>query len=348
MSRSPRAVGVIGCGKIGSIRAAVAAADSGSRLVAVADVDATRAADLARREGVTASPSWEALVERADIDIVVVATTHDQLAAISLAAVHSGKHVLCEKPMSTTAAAAAEVLAAAGRAGRVVAVGFNHRYHPAVLRARQSVVTGELGSLSFIRCRYGHGGRPGYEREWRLDPSRSGGGELLDQGIHAIDLFRWFLGELTEVTGFVATYGWQAPVEDNAFALFRASAGQVASLHASWTQWKNLFSFEVFGERGAAIVTGLGGSYGPETLTLYRRAEHGGPPHEEQIAFGGPDQSWAAEWSDFLRAVDGGPSLGADAADGVAALALVEAVYAASRQSHGVAVGPIRSGTGVA
>src|SRR5206468_520383 len=180
MSRMPRGVGVIGCGKIGSIRAAVAAADPGSRLVAVADVDAARAGDLAARHGVSALSSWQALIDRHDVDVVVVATTHDHLAAISLAAIRAGKHVLCEKPMSTTSASAAEVVAAARRAERVVSIGFNHRYHPAVLRARQIVANSELGALSFIRCRYGHGGRPGYEREWRMDPSRSGGGELLD------------------------------------------------------------------------------------------------------------------------------------------------------------------------
>ncbi len=328
----PRGVGVVGCGKIGAIRAAVAAADPRSRLIAVADVVADRAADIANREGVACSPSWQSLIDRDDIEAVVVATTHDQLAPVSLAALRAGKHVLCEKPMSTNVAEAAGLLEATRHAGRVLKVGFNHRYHPAILRARQAVDEGQLGPLLFIRCRYGHGGRPGYEHEWRMDPARSGGGELLDQGIHAIDLFRWFLGELSEVTGLTATWVWPTTVEDNAFAFFRTPAGQVASLHASWTQWKNLFSFEIFGERGAAIVTGLGGSYGTEELSVYHRADLGGAPREEHFEFPGPDGSWTAEWADFMSAIEGGPSRSADAADGAAALALVEAVYESARR----------------
>ena len=102
----------------------------------------------------------------------------------------------------------------------------------------------------FVRGRYGHGGRLGMEKEWRGDPAVSGGGEMLDQGVHLIDLARWFLGDFTDVSGHVATYFWDWPVEDNGFALLRTAAGQVAWLHASCTEWKNLFSFEIYGRDG--------------------------------------------------------------------------------------------------
>ncbi len=331
MTDSPLGVGVVGCGRVGSCRAAVAVGSRGSRLVAVADRDLSRANEAARSTGAAATTDWEAVIGRPDVDAVVVATTHDWLAPISIAALRAGKHVLCEKPMSLNSRQAGEVVAAARSSGRQLKVGFNHRHHPAIRRAHDLVLEGAVGALLFIRCRYGHGGRPGYEREWRMNPDLSGGGELLDQGMHAIDLFRWFLGELSEVTGVTATWVWQAPVEDNVFALFRSSKGQVASLHASWTQWKNLFSFEVFGERGGLVVEGLGGSYGVERLTAYRRLSHAGPPEEERVEFPGPDGSWESEWGEFLAAIRNGQAPAAGAEDGLAALRVVEAVYEAAR-----------------
>jgi predicted dehydrogenase len=148
---------------------------------------------------------------------------------------------------------------------------FNHRYHPAVFKAHQLVADGEIRPVYFIRCIYGHGGRPGYEKEWRASRDVCGGGEMLDQGVHVVDLFRWFLGEFEEAFGYKPTCYWPMEVEDNAFALFKTAKGQVAQMHTSWTQWKNRFTFEIFGEAGYLIVEGLGGSYGVETLTIGKR-----------------------------------------------------------------------------
>ena len=330
-------VGIVGCGVIGSRRAAIAAAHASSRVVTVSDRDRSRTAEVAATTGAKAVPDWEAVVEDPAVDIVVVATTHDWLAPVSMRALQAGKHVLCEKPMSVSSRQAEEVLTAARVHSRLVHVGFNHRYHPAVRRAHDLAMAGEVGNILFVRCRYGHGGRPGYEREWRMNPDVSGGGELLDQGIHAIDLFRWFLGDLTEATGVAATWVWQAPVEDNVFALFRSPLGQVASLHSSWTQWKNLFSFEVFGEHGALVVEGLGRTYGTERLTIYRRNVSGAPA-EQTTEFPGPDPSWQLEWEEFLASIRDGLPAPTDADDGVAALRLVEAVYEAARSGATVRV----------
>ncbi len=331
-------VGIVGCGMIGARRAVVVARSPGSCLVAVADRELSRAKEVAGDTGAAATTKWEEVIERSDVDAVVVATTHDWLAPISIAALKAGKHVLCEKPMCLNSRQAEEVVTAVRSSGRQFTVGFNHRHHPAIRRAHDIVHEGVVGNLLFIRCRYGHGGRPGYEREWRMNPDFSGGGELLDQGIHAIDLFRWFLGNLSEVTGVTATWVWQAPVEDNVFALFRSPKGQVASLHASWTQWKNLFSFEVFGESGALVVEGLGGSYGPERLTIYRRVGRSDPPEEERIEFPGPDRSWESEWEEFLATIREEQAPSVQAEDGLAALRLVEAVYEAARSGATVRV----------
>ncbi len=237
---------IIGCGLIGRKRAA---ALGGARLVACADLDRARAESLARTSsGAVATDDWRSAIGRPDVDIVAVATTNEMLAEIARAAVEAGKHVMVEKPAARSVAEIDPVIDAARRAHRLVRVGFNHRYHPALRKARELFDAGVLGDLMFVRGRYGHGGRIGYDKEWRADPARSGGGELIDQGVHLIDLSRWFLGEFTVVNGFAHTYFWQMPVDDNAFLLLRTARDQTAFLHVSCTEWKNLFSLEIYGQ----------------------------------------------------------------------------------------------------
>ena len=335
-------VGVIGCGQIGRRRAEVVLRSAGDELVAVADVDSARSQELAGDLNCRSASDWREVAGDSSIDAVVVATTHDALAPIAIEAARDGKHLLVEKPMARSVAEA-EAAVVAVRSDRLIKVGFNHRHHPALSRAHELASDGAIGRLLFIRCRYGHGGRPGYEREWRADRERSGGGELLDQGIHAIDLGRWFLGEFAAASGMVNTYVWHgdnpgASVEDNVFALLRTAAGQTMSLHASWIQWRNLFSFEVFGDRGHLLVEGLGGSYGVERLTIGRRDMGGGPPEEEMVTYEGPDQSWELEWDEFAAAVDEGRQPMANGSDGLAALRAVEAVYESSASRKVVAI----------
>lgn len=325
-------VGLVGCGVIGRRRAELLRGSDSHTLVIVADVDRSRANALATEIGCRASEKWQDVVA-ADLDAVIVSTTNDWLAPVSLAAIQAGRHVLVEKPMARTSAEASEVVDAAARRGVVLKVGFNHRHHHALRRAHELAGQGAVGNLLFARCRYGHGGRQGYEREWRTDHRLSGGGELLDQGIHVIDLLRWFFGEFTEAVGFTAAYVWRGaePVEDNAFAMLRTGGGQVAAAHASWTQWKNLFSLEIFGDRGYLIAEGLGGSYGPERLVIGRRHIEGGVPDEETVTFQSGDESWAEEWRVFSDAVREGNSPPANGYDGVQALRLVEAIYESAR-----------------
>jgi predicted dehydrogenase len=272
------------------------------------------------------------------VDIVVVSTTNNWLAPITVAALQAGKHVLCEKPPGCTAEEALQMLQAARNSKRRLKIGFNHRHHVAVWKAKELLDQDSIGELLFIRCRYGHGGRPGYEREWRADPKAAGGGELLDQGIHAIDLFRWFLGDFDEAFGYAATWFWDMPVEDNAFALFRTEDGRVASLHASWTQWKNTFSLEVFGRDGYLIVDGLGGSYGTEQLTWGRRGPHSVPPDEKCFSWSGADISWTAEWSEFTAAIREDRQPLANEYDGWQAMRMVSAVYESARSGRVVSL----------
>ena len=216
------------------------------------------------------------------------------------------------------------VVEAAERHQRVLKAGYNHRYHPAIAKVKQVCDAGAIGRLLYVQGRYGHGGRPGYDREWRANPQRAGGGEMLDQGAHLVDLSRWFLGEFESVSGLTATFVWDTPLEDNAFALLRTKSGQVAQLHASWTQWKNHFSFEVFGVEGYACARGLGRAYGIEHAVVGRRSAGGGAPQEERFDFAPEDRSWGLEWEDFLGAIaTGRPPL----ASGREALATMEWVY---------------------
>jgi predicted dehydrogenase len=270
---------------------------------------------------------------------VVVATFNDTLSEITEDALRHHKDVLCEKPFARSSAEALRSVEAASRFGRILKIGFNHRHHLALAKAHDIVGSGGVGEPRLVRVAYGHGGRPGYEQEWRTKASTSGGGELLDQGIHAIDLSRWFLGDFNEVMGLVSTAVWPiAPVEDNAVALMRTAAGCVALIHCSWTQWKNLFRFEVLGSMGYVVAEGLGGNYGPETLTHGSRSMVGGPPTEERWDFPGPDRSWELEWDEFRRAVQTRIEPSANGRDGYAALRLVDGVYLSAKSGCSVPI----------
>lgn len=325
-------VGIIGCGLIGHKRAA---ALGPARLVACADLDQARAGGLASSVPGAAAVTVDELLRRADIAVVIVATTNDALAGTTVAAIEAGKHVLVEKPAARTVAELDGAIAAVQRSGGLVRVGFNHRYHPGLRKAREIVDSGVLGPLMFVRGRYGQGGRLGYEKEWRADPARSGGGELIDQGVHLIDLARWFLGDFADVQGFAATYFWPMPVDDNAFLTLRTAAGQAAFLHVSCTEWKNLFSLEIYGRTGKLAVDGLGGSYGVERLTYYRMLPEMGPPEVTTWGYPGPDHSWSLEWTEFLEDIQRGRQPSAALTDARAALTAVERLYARSGYNFG-------------
>jgi predicted dehydrogenase len=318
-------VAIVGCGLIGQKRAR---ALGDSRLVAVADTDLARAESLAAQHpGCRATADWSAVVARPGVDAVLVATTNQALAPVTLAAIRHGKHVLVEKPAARSAAELAPLLPAAREAGVVVKVGFNYRFHPALSKAREIFDSGALGPLLYLRGRYGHGGRAGYDREWRANPAVAGGGELLDQGVHLIDLARWFAGDFAEAEGHIGTYFWNMPVEDNGFVLLKTARGQVAWLHASCTEWKNLFCFEVFGRDGKLQIDGLGGSYGVERLSWYRMLPQMGPPETTIWEYPGEDRSWDREYAHFVECIEQGRQPAGSLHDALAVLELVQQVY---------------------
>jgi len=325
-------VAIIGCGLIGQKRAR---ALPGARLVACADIDAGKARALAQAvPGAVPYGDWRQLLSETACDAVIVATLHDSLAEISAAAAERGRHVLVEKPAARSSRELERVAAAQRAAGVCIRVGFNHRYHRALRKARELVDAGGLGELMFVRSHYGHGGRPGYEREWRADPERSGGGELIDQGPHVIDLARWFLGDFKTVEGAADTLYWDMPVDDNAFLLLRTGNRKSAFLSVSCTEWKNTFSFQVYGKKGKLDIAGLGGSYGTERVTFYRMLPEMGPPETTTWEYPMADDSWSAEFGEFVEDIRAGRQSDPGIEDAAAILRIIGEIYRRSGYDH--------------
>lgn len=323
--------GILGAGLIGKKRAEAIARITGASVTAIADREEGRARSLAEFAKATASKDSSALLARDDVDAVVIATTNDALSPLAAQAVRAGKHVLLEKPGARNTSELAELeRASAENPSITVRVGFNHRFHPAILRARSIVRSGKFGPLFLIRARYGHGGRVGYDKEWRANPKFSGGGELLDQGCHLVDLSRHLGGDFRFEWGRAETQFWDMPVDDNGYIFLKTPEGASAWLHASCSEWKNLFDFEIYCRTGKVQVTGLGRSYGVEEIKVFAMKPEMGPPDVQAEAFPGEDDSWKLETEAFLAEIKGERTQIARLEDARCALEIIESTYAAS------------------
>ena len=271
---------IIGCGLIGKKRAS--ALPSGSKIVGCYDIETKTADKFAQDFNTISYATVNDLLHIDSLDSVIIATRHNSLSSLASKSLASGLNVFVEKPGAINFLEFKHVAELARRNKLKLHVGYNHRYHPAITKAFEIVSSGEIGSIMFLRGRYGHGGRIGYEKEWRADKSESGGGELIDQGTHLLDLSIGFLGAVQLEYAAIPTYFWKMPVEDNAFISVKNPQGSIAFLHASCTEWKNMFSLEVYGEGGKLDINGLGNSYGTETLTFHNMKEHLYPPHQEK------------------------------------------------------------------
>ncbi len=333
---------IIGCGLIGNKRAKALGPDD--RIVACCDSNETAANKFAEEFACGCFTDHTALLSSVDFDVAFVAVVNKYAKQIVMDCLKSGKHVLAEKPLGRNAAESAEMLAAVRTSSSpsprvpeppcppLLKTGFNHRFHPGIRKAKSLFDAGAVGNLISIRARYGHGGRPGMEREWRASKELCGGGELLDQGVHVIDLCRWFAGEVKSVFGVVRTKFWQIEVEDNAFVYMEAMNGADIQFNVSWTNWKNIFSFEVFGTEGYLKVDGLGGSYGPETLEYGKRRKEGGRPEIETTEFPADDASWRNEWKEFKSAIEQGREPIGSGLDGLKANEIIEAIYKSAKE----------------
>ena len=322
-------VGIVGCGLVGHKRAAALGQDT---LVACFDVDAHAAGTFAERFGGTVCGTPDELLAH-ELDIVVVAVPHDRLADEACRALEASAHVLVEKPAGIGVADVDRIARAAEAAGRRVKVGFNHRFHPGTARAIDEATSGAFGAVLHMRARYGHGGRVGYEQEWRANRTISGGGELVDQGMHLFDLSYAIFGPLPLNAALLRTEFWPIEVEDNAVIILgHRNRGPWATFHASWTEWKNLFSLEIYCRSAKLQVDGLAGSYGPQRLSIYAMKPDLGPPDVETIEYPASDESWSREWDEFAGAVHGadGRALAGDLESAAYGWQCVEAAYARS------------------
>ena len=317
--------GIIGCGLIGGKRAK--ALNSHGKVVACADPDIARAKKLADLYEAIAVQDWRQILTMPNIDAVIVATPHDCLANIALEFIRKNKHVFIEKPGARLSKELIPLIDAARDKDISVRVGFNHRFHRSILHAREIIDNGLLGDLMFIRARYGHGGRIGYDREWRASFDRSGGGELIDQGPHLVDLCRLLLGDFSEVSGFAHTYYWDMEVDDNGFALLKTLSKKVAFLHVSCTEWKNTFSVEIYGKMGKIELSGLGGSYGVEKITFYKMLPQMGPPETIAWEFPMEDNSWETEICEFIKDIRGLQRSNPGLVDAYEVLKIIEKIY---------------------
>jgi predicted dehydrogenase len=318
-------VAIIGCGLIGKKRALNLNPD---QLKVACDLQIDRAETLARGfPQCRLTTSAEQAVTTPGVDVVFISTLNSTLAPFARMSIEAGKHVLVEKPGAISYQEMLQVKNLAKQNQVLVRIGFNHRYHPAFQKAYEIFRSGALGPLMFIRGRYGHGGRAGYNQEWRANPSLSGGGELIDQGVHLIDLAGSFLGEFSVLEGHASTLYWNMPVDDNAFLSLKTPEGQTAWLQASCTEWKNLFSFEIYGKNAKLHIEGLGGSYGVERLYHYHMRPEMGPPDTTIFEYPQGDFSWKSEIDEFFEDILQKRTPVPGIQEGLHALKVVETIY---------------------
>jgi predicted dehydrogenase len=333
MSNRLRA-GIVGYGYMGQIRRRNIADHPDLEFVAVCD---PMRADEVAGLGVPVFEDWRALVEY-DLDIVFACPPNHLIPEVAVAALDRKRHVFCEKPPGRSLADIQAIRAAEQRnEGMVLLFGFNHRHHPGITDAKAIIDSGSLGEILTLRGMYGKGGGYDYHLSWRNDPAVSGGGILLDQGIHMLDLFRLFVGDFDEIAAMRGVTLFDTPVEDNAMLLLRTPRGQLAQLHSSATSWKHTFRLEIGCEKGYVAITGLlskTGSYGRETLVVGRRHRPGeraavGNPREETTYYD-QDPSWDIEVAHFVECIRAGTRV--TQGTSVDALKVMEIVDRAYRQ----------------
>lgn len=319
-------VAIIGAGLIGNKRSHSLPPDV--KLVVVCDVDKERASQLASQFGADTSNNWREVVADPRINAVIISTTNNCLAPIAQLAISQGKHVLIEKPGSRNLDDFKKISIAWKKSPVVVMFGYNHRYHPSVIKAKEIIDSKELGPVLFIRARYGHGARIGYEKEWRFNPYISGGGELLDQGSHLIDLTNYFIGPMAKAQGITKNLFWPARLEDSAFFILSNKLNQIAHLSATCVEWKNIFVFEIMLKKAKLQINGLGRSYGPETLTIYKMKPEMGPPDvEEHDLTENEDLSWQRESEEFFRRIKSKDYSDKNLEDAKHVLSIINTIY---------------------
>lgn len=294
-------IAIIGAGLIGKKRAL--SLPRGVKLSVVCNRNQEKGKLFAKEFGCSYEQDWKKVIKNPSIEAVIVSTSHDWLTSITEAAILAGKHVLVEKPGARNAKEFNKIVLAYKKKPVVVMFGYNHRLHPGIQKAKEIIDSKKFGQVMFVRARYGHGARLGYEKEWRFKKEISGGGELIDQGPHLIDLTNYLVGAMNEVVGYTSTLFWKAQAEDSAFFIMKNNKNQFAHLSVTCVEWKNIFSFEIMLKKAKVQIDGLGKSYGKEHLTLFKMKPEMGPPDIEEFSFPDEDQSWRKENEIFFQKI---------------------------------------------
>jgi predicted dehydrogenase len=327
----PLRVGIAGYGVVGKRRRHFIDLHPALRTVAVCD--RTFTSDGVFDDGVAYYTRYEGLL-REDLDMLFVCMTNDVAPDVSIAGLGRGLHVFCEKPPGRTIADVIRVIEAERRhAPLKLQYGFNHRYHESVREALRIVKSGDLGEVINLRGVYGKSKLIAFDSDWRTKRALAGGGILLDQGIHMVDMMRLFAGEFVDVHSFVSNSHWHHDVEDNAYALMRTARGVVAMLHSSATQWRHRFQLDIALSKGAISLAGIlssSKSYGAETITVsYASESDGGDPREVTTRYN-HDPSWYGEVADFADAVlNDRPVASGSSDDALKSMHLVYRIYCA-------------------
>ena len=325
-------VGIAGYGIVGNRRRHFI--DRHPRLKTVAVCDRRLDGEGTFDDGVRYYTHYKRVLEE-DLDVLFVCLTNDINPEVTIAGLESGLHVFCEKPPGRDVADVVRVIACERKHPALkLQYGFNHRYHDSVRHALKLVRGGELGEVINLRGMYGKSKLITFgQTSWRTERALAGGGVLLDQGIHMVDLLRLFAGEFTEIHSFVSNAFWNHDVEDNAYALMRTADGRVAILHSSATQWRHRFSLEMTLERGAITLSGIlssSKSYGAETMTVaWAGDDELGDPREQTTRYN-HDPSWADEIAGFADAiVNDTPVVNGTSEDALKTMELVYRIYCA-------------------
>lgn len=326
-------IGIAGFGKMGQIRADEVLKNKNTKLIAV--FEQYGEVPTSKYHNLIHCNTYEELLEQ-DLDAVFICAFNDVAASFTIKALKKGYHVFCEKPPAHTVAELQEVLNIEKESNRILKYGFNHRLHYSVVEAKKLIDTGSMGKLLWIRGVYGKAGSIDYNKNWRNYKKYSGGGILLDQGIHMLDLMCYFTSSNFEVLNAELTNSfWDIEVEDNAFITMKNKNGVVATMHSSATQWKHKFLLEMEFENGYINLDGIlsnSRSYAPEMLITARREFEDvtyamGKPKEQTIWFEN-DDSWKLELEEFIDAILNGKELKHGTSyDGLRALSLVEDIY---------------------
>lgn len=293
-------IGIIGCGLIGKKRADNLG--KRGRLIACADINIKNAKLVSNKDKkIQVFKDWKKLLKIKELDIVIISTVHNQMFRILSKAIKMGKHVFIEKPASINLNQLRSIIIENKILKRKIRVGYNHRFLSAIIKCKELLDKNILGNLMFIKASYGHGGRSNYDKEWRMNPKISGGGELIDQGSHLIDLSEFFFGKIIKAEGTLRDYFWKKKVDDNAFLTLKFKNNLLSFIHVSCTEWKNNFLFEIYGTKGKLRIEGKGGSYGKEILKLYKMNRKNTYPNIFSWKFRKKDHSWSRELNEFYK-----------------------------------------------